>query len=179
MIVSALYAFSLQGKSYFLTSPWLIDSTASNHMTRNLEALHNVHKYDGEQHIQITSGSVLPIIVVGNLDSWFIQVSASPSLSTNLIYVGQLVEDNCAIHFDLMVVSHDQESGEVIVIRPKVGHLFSIQSSFFLHSIYVSWSIAKNNYFWHKILGHPNSIILIHLKHGSLSNTNEFSRNVF
>ncbi|KAJ0082875.1 hypothetical protein Patl1_11567 [Pistacia atlantica] len=33
MIISALSAFGLQGKTHLLTSPWLIDSVASNHMT--------------------------------------------------------------------------------------------------------------------------------------------------
>jgi len=38
-------------------------------------------------------------------------------------------------------------------------------------------AIANNNrHFWHKKLGHPNSVILTHLtKHGYLSNTNGVS----
>ena len=51
MIVSALSALGLQGKKHHLPSPWLIESAASNHMTGSLVALHNVCKYDGEQHI--------------------------------------------------------------------------------------------------------------------------------
>jgi hypothetical protein len=46
------------------------------------------------------------------------------------------------------------------------------------HSISVGCSVIANNnsQFWHKKLGHPNTIILKHLmKHGYLSNTNEFS----
>jgi len=39
------------------------------------------------------------------------------------------------------------------------------------------FAITNNNsQFWHKKLGHPNSVILTHLmKHGYLNNTNEFS----
>ncbi len=52
MIISTLSALGLQGKKHLITSPWLIDSAASNHMIGNLTALHDVCKYDGEQHIQ-------------------------------------------------------------------------------------------------------------------------------
>ena len=92
MIVSALSALGLQGKKHLLPSPWLIDSAASNHITGTPAALHNVRKYDGEQHIQIADGSTLPITAVGNLGSSFTNVFVSPDLSANLISVGQLVE---------------------------------------------------------------------------------------
>ncbi|KAJ0019968.1 hypothetical protein Pint_31293 [Pistacia integerrima] len=51
MIIFALSALGLQGKAHLLTSPWLIDSAASNHMTGSSAALQDVRKYDGEQHI--------------------------------------------------------------------------------------------------------------------------------
>jgi len=46
MIISALSALGLQGKPHFPTSPWLIDSAASNHMTGSPATLH-----DGKQHV--------------------------------------------------------------------------------------------------------------------------------
>ncbi|KAK0606527.1 hypothetical protein LWI29_000191 [Acer saccharum] len=100
MIVSALSALGLQGKKYLLSSPWLIDSAASNHMTGSPAALQDVRKYDGEQHIQIADGNTLPITAVGNLGSSFTNVFVSPALSANLISVGQLVEENFSLHFD-------------------------------------------------------------------------------
>ncbi|KAJ0088753.1 hypothetical protein Patl1_32353 [Pistacia atlantica] len=86
MIISALSALGLQGKTHLLTSPWLIDSAASNHMTGSLTALQDVRKYDGEQHIQIADGSTLPIIAVGNLGSSFTNVFVSPDLSQSHFY---------------------------------------------------------------------------------------------
>jgi hypothetical protein len=41
MIISALSTLGLQSKKNLLTSPWLIDSMASNHMTGSLAALHD------------------------------------------------------------------------------------------------------------------------------------------
>lgn len=179
MIISALSALGLQGKTHLLTSPWLIDSAASNHMTGSSAALQDVRKYDGQQHIQIADGSTLPITAVGNLGSSFTNVFVSPDLSANLISVGQLVEDNCSIHFDRSGCRvQDQASGQEIAKGPKMGRLFPLQSFSIPRSISVGCSaIANNNsHVWHKKLGHPNSVILTHLmKHGYLNNTNEFS----
>ncbi|KAJ0042058.1 hypothetical protein Pint_19025 [Pistacia integerrima] len=117
----------LFSKTHLLTSPWLIDSVASNHMTGNSAALQDVCKYDGEQHIQITDDSTLPITTVGNLGSYFTNVFVSLDLSANLIVVGQLVEDNCSIHFDRSGCHvQDQASRQEIVKGPKVGRLFPL-----------------------------------------------------
>lgn len=103
----------------------------------------------------------------------------SPDLSANLISVGRLVEENCSLHFDCSGCRlQDQASGQEIAKGPKVGRLFSLLLFSIPCSISVGCSaIANNNsHFWHKKLGHPNSVILTHLmKHGYLSNTNEFS----
>lgn len=100
MIVSALSALGLQGKTQLLPSSWLIDSAASNHMNGNSEALQDVCKYDGEQNIQITDGHTIPITAISNLGPAFTNVFVSPDLSNNLIFVGQLVENNYSLHFD-------------------------------------------------------------------------------
>jgi hypothetical protein len=122
--------------------------------------------------------STLPINAVGNLGSSFTNVFVSPALSANLIYVGQLVEENCSLHFDHSGCRvQDQASGQEIAKGPKVGCLFPLQLFSIPRSISIGCStIANNSHFWHKKLGHPNSVILTHLmKHGYLSNTNAFS----
>jgi hypothetical protein len=100
MIVSALSALGLQGKTQLLPPPWLIDYAASNHMTDNSKALQDVCKYDGEQNIQIADGRTIPITAIGNLSLAFTNVFVSPDLSANLISVGQLVENDYSLHFD-------------------------------------------------------------------------------
>jgi hypothetical protein len=177
MIISALSAISLQGKPHFIPSPWLIDSAASNHMTGSSEALHDVRKYDGKHHILIADGSTLPITAVGSLGSSFTNVFVSPDLSANLISVGQLVEENCSIHFDRSgCCVQDQVSGQEIAKGPKVGRLFPLQSFSIPRSLSIGCFAITNSHLWHKKLGHPNSVILTHLmKHGYLNNTNEFS----
>ena len=81
----------------------IIDSAASNHMT----------------------GSTLSITAVGNWGSSFTNVFVSPDLSANLIYVGQLVEENCSLHFDRSGCRvQDKVLGQEIAKGPKVGRLF-------------------------------------------------------
>ena len=124
MIVSAFTVLGLQG-IIPTSATWLVDSTASNHMTDSTTDLHDVHEYDGTQSIQIANGSTLPITAVGDLGPSFKDVFVSPELSTSLISVGQLVDDNCDVHFshgDCIV--QDQVSGMVIAKGPKVGRLF-------------------------------------------------------
>jgi hypothetical protein len=102
----------------------------------------------------------------------------SLDLSNNLNSVGQLVKETCSLHFDRFGCRvQDQASGQDIAKGPKMGCIFPLQSFSIPRSISVGCSaIANNNrHFWHKILGHPNFVILTHLmKHGYLSNTNAF-----
>jgi hypothetical protein len=43
---------------------------------------------------------VFPITTVGNLGSSFTNVFVSPNISANLVSAGQLVKENCSLHFD-------------------------------------------------------------------------------
>lgn len=147
-------------------------------MTGSPASLHNVYKYDGEQHIQIADGNTLPITAVENLGSSFTNVFVSPDLFANLISIGQIVEENCSLFDGSSCCVQDQASGQEIAKRPKVGHIFPLQSFSILRSLFVGCSAIANNksHFWHKKLGHPNFVILAHrMKHGYLSKINAFS----
>ncbi|CAJ2672130.1 unnamed protein product [Trifolium pratense] len=99
MVLYALSALGIQGKSSNVSRPWFLDSGASNHMTRSSEYLHNLHSYHGNQNIQITDGNALSITNVGDLNSDFRDVLVSPGLASNLLSVGQLVDNNCNVNF--------------------------------------------------------------------------------
>ena len=121
MIISALSALGLQGNG-FLSPSWIIDSGASNHMTGSSNTTHsNVRTYTGSGHIQIANDSQLPIHVIGDVNSTVRDVFVSPQLSTSLISVKQLVDNNCDVHFsrDGCLVQ-DQVSGKRLAKRPKV-----------------------------------------------------------
>jgi len=138
MIIYAFSALGISSKKNKLNFPldsthnkqWLMDSAASNHMTSSENGLYNVRKYMGNQHINVKNGDNLPILSIGNLGSYFKNNFMSPKLSTSLLSVGQMVENNCEIHFDRHgCCVQDQVSGKVIVKGSKVGRLFPIQFS--------------------------------------------------
>jgi hypothetical protein len=99
MIMSTFSALGLHGNGTTSYKSWLIDSAASNHMTKSSDILCNVRPYHGSSHIQVANGSHLAIDEVGDINPSLKVVYISPGLSNSLISVGQLVENNCDVHF--------------------------------------------------------------------------------
>jgi len=123
MIMSAFSALGLQGTTSLKS--WLIDSAASNHMTKSSDALGNVRSYHGSSQIQVANRSHLVINEIGDINPSFKDVYVSPGLSNNLILVGQLVEKNCDVHFSRNgCLVQDQVSRKILAKGPKVGRLF-------------------------------------------------------
>ena len=130
MILFAFTAFGLSGNHKVSSKPWYFDSGASNQMTNTVVPLSNIRNYDGNLKINTADGNSLPISAVGDLSSSLTDVFVSPDLSTNLISVGQLVDNNCNIHFSRSSsVVQDQVSGQIITKGPKVGQLFPLHVS--------------------------------------------------
>jgi hypothetical protein len=99
MIISAFSALGLSCKNLSTSSPWYFDFTASNHMTNNVTSLTNVNEYFGNLKIHTADGSHLPIMTTGDVSSSLTDVFVSPGLTTNLVSVGQLVENDCKLEF--------------------------------------------------------------------------------
>jgi len=74
--------------------------------------MHNICKYKGEQHIQITNDSAIPITEIGTLRSSFNNVFASTDLSTNLIYVANLLIIIVKFTLIMMIVVRKSSVGE-------------------------------------------------------------------
>lgn len=181
MIVSALSAMGLSGKPLMQSAPWYFDSGASQHMTNNVDMLTNINKYHGNQKIHTADGNSLPIMASGDVSSSITDVLVSPKLSTNLVSVGQLVDNNCKVEFSKSgCLVQDQHSGRMIARGPKEGRLFPIHFPF---SPQLSQPIICNSAFvdhhaWHKRLGHPNNNVLrVLLQSGSLGNKGSSSLN--
>ena len=68
-------------------------------MTSFSDTLSNVHIYHGATNIQIANGTQLPIHAIGDINSSVKNVFVSPELSTSLISVGQLVDNNYDVRF--------------------------------------------------------------------------------
>ena len=136
-------------------------------MTNTVVPLSNIRNYDGNLKINTADGSSLPISAVGDLSSSLTNVFVSPNLSTNLISVGQLVDNNCNVHFSHSgCVVHDQVLGQMIAKGPKVGRLFPLHvspSTFIPSFPLLSFAcnvVGYGNKMWHRRLGHLNSDVL-------------------
>ena len=163
----AFTAFGLSSNHKVSSKPWYFDSGAFNHMTNTVVPLSNIRNYDGNLKINTADGSSLPISVVGDLSSSLTNVFMSPNLSTNLISVGQLVDNNCNVHFSRSgCVVQDQVSGQMIAKGPKVGRLFllHVSPSTFIPSFpllsFACNVVGFGNKMCHRRLGHPNSDVL-------------------
>lgn len=99
MIITAFSTLGLHGQGKIVSPSWFIDSGTSNHMTGSPNWLHDLWKYTGKQQIQIVNGSNLPITAIGHIGPFFRYVFVSPGLSTTLISVEQLVDNNCNVNF--------------------------------------------------------------------------------
>jgi hypothetical protein len=127
MIVSAFSALSFQ---FTGSSSWILDSSASNHMTNSLHGLSNVREYYGSSDIQTANDSVLLIVAFGDICISFKDVLVSSKLSMNLAFVGQLDDQNYDVHTLLMVVVLCKIKctlGQLIAKGPKHGCLFYLQ----------------------------------------------------
>ncbi|KAH0641891.1 hypothetical protein KY285_032759 [Solanum tuberosum] len=132
MIVSAFSALGLQGNDV-TSNFWIVDSGASNHMTNSTSILKDVRKYQGPSQIHIANGSNLPITKVGDITPTFKNVFVSPKLSTSLISVGQLVDNNCDVNFSRNgCLVQDQVSGTIIAKGPKLDDCFLYAFPFLL-----------------------------------------------
>ncbi|KAG6474325.1 hypothetical protein ZIOFF_068251 [Zingiber officinale] len=79
MIVQAFSALGLQAD--YVSTSWIVDFGASNHMTNSSHGLSNNREYCSSSSIQIANGSDLPIAAVGDVSSSFKDVFVSPNLS--------------------------------------------------------------------------------------------------
>lgn len=85
----ALSTLGIQGKFSRVSYQWFLDSGASIHMMGSFENLHNVNSYNGTQKIQM-----VVIFDIGDLNPNFRNVLVSPGVASNLLLVGQLVDNN-------------------------------------------------------------------------------------
>ncbi|BAT84177.1 hypothetical protein VIGAN_04147100, partial [Vigna angularis var. angularis] len=91
-------------------------------MTNSDVSLTTVKTYDGNHQIQRVDGTSLHISVIGDISPSLPNVFVSPNLSTNLIFVGQLVAHDYNVHFSRFgCIVRDQVSEKIILKGPKVG----------------------------------------------------------
>ena len=113
---------------------------------------------------QTANGGIVPITAFRDIPGPIPlkSVFLCPNLTSNLLSVGQLVENNCNISFSSSgCVVQDQMSGKEIARGPKCGRLFPLDFSKIPRTRFANdvfcFSIRDNYQLWHNRLGHPNS----------------------
>ena len=104
IIIVAFFALGLLGKPFSSFTLWYFDFNASNHMTNSFESLKNVTRYSGNLQIHIVDGNGLPIIAIHDISSSLTNCFVFPGLTSNLISIGQLVDNDCKVAFSQNLV---------------------------------------------------------------------------
>ena len=130
ILQSAFSALGLTGKTP-TSQLWYVDSGASNRMTFSSSILTDIQPYHGNSKIHTADGVSLPIESIGKFSHSLPlnQVFYSPQLSSKLLFVGQLIDNNCMVSFSQFgCVVQDQVLGKVLVGGPKCRRLFPLIS---------------------------------------------------
>lgn len=101
MILNAFFALGVLGKNKIVPCVWYLESGASNLMMFSLANLNHITKYNGNLQVQTANDENLPIPVIGDVSNpiHLKHVFPSPHFTTNLLSMGQLVENNCDVLF--------------------------------------------------------------------------------
>lgn len=181
MIQSALSAMGISGTQSSKT--WYLDSGATNHMTSSSKIFSSLSPYCGQSGVCMADGNSLPIKGMGNIQSKTLHLSNVfhvPQLSTNLISVGQLVDNHCNVILSPSGCTiQDLRSGKVIGRGTRHGRLFTVDHILPAPSAFsASHEVVSDKWLlWHRRLGHPHSNkLLLMLKHGLLTHSSEIPR---
>ncbi|KAH7545439.1 hypothetical protein FEM48_Zijuj01G0094100 [Ziziphus jujuba var. spinosa] len=130
-----------------------IDSGASNHMVSSPKSLVNVKPSLGNLEIQTANGDKLPVKAIGDIPHSLPlnNVFLVPHLTSNLLSVGQLVDENCKVSFSPYgCIVQYQITGKVIGMGPKCGRLFPLRLSVYpnnksLFSLFSPVSLSQSS----------------------------------
>ena len=172
-VIQALQA-STTGNNGIRNS-WILDSSATHHMTGNLDILHHLSPNSTFDNILAANGQSLSVKKIGNItitpfDSAPLHLSNVlyiPDLCANLISVGQLVKQNCLVSFSASgCIIQNLRTGKIIGKGRRNGELFALdfeQSSnpsicFLAPSSHEKQVANKLSQLWHCRLGHPHAL---------------------
>ena len=156
-----------------LSSIWIIDSGATDHMTSNSNFFSNHTTLSGWPKVKVDDGTLSSIISQGLASitpSLTLQnVLHVPNLSYNLLSVSKITKDfNCFVTFTpSCCVFQDQISGRMIEHGERKGGLYYLNTQWKICDSIPQALITTNNtskvdqiWLWHKRLRHPPFFVL-------------------
>lgn len=159
------------GKKYHKKNGWYIDSGCSNHMTYDVNKLHDYKKAKSNLKIRVANGEEIPVEGRRNAVP---QVSESsnftlknvlhvPSLAMNLISVCDLVEKGFTVNFDKRGCVIQNKNNDAIATRNVVDGIFKLNESK-ANVVNVTLSNKPLINLWHRRLAHLSKNYLLILK---------------
>ena len=159
-----LYALSCRFKS----TPWIINSGASDHMTNSSYIFESYSPCAGNNKVRIADGNFSHIAekglikIYGEID--LIYVLHVPKLACSLFSVSKLSKDSncCVIFYESHYVFEDRSLGEMIGSARMINGLYYFEGNLLSNKIaqglssISSLSVRDQIMVWHCRLGHPS-----------------------
>ena len=148
---------------------WYVDSGASNHMTGHGEWFKDMQNLERPGYVETGDDTAHPFKHTGNVPltmhdgkvKYLADVLHVPSITKNLVSVGQMVEQNLQVRFNPagLFIEEYKEDGRLIAQGKKVGRMFTldvdvpeVKAAMFAQGTGVVADIE----IWHKRIGHVN-----------------------
>ncbi|KAG8488956.1 hypothetical protein CXB51_016958 [Gossypium anomalum] len=141
-----------------ITTSWILDSGASDHMTGNLSLFHTYLPCHDHSRIRIAGMGTVRLTENFSLD----KVLYVPNLSCNLLSISKLTKDEKVLaEFSAFgCVVQEQESGKMIGTAKVDDGLYVWNKKSSQEGMALSTSKEDSIMLWHRRLGHPNFMYL-------------------
>lgn len=153
------------------TSPWLLDSGATHHISSDLANLSLHQQYNGGEEVIVGNGSGLPIshkgstlLPTSNRSLKLTDVLCVPQIQKNLISIYKLCNTNqvYVLFFPSCFKVRDLKTGDLLLEGRTMNELYEWHVSLPIasthHTAITNLKITSTD--WHARLGHPSHPIL-------------------
>ncbi|KAG8479954.1 hypothetical protein CXB51_025047 [Gossypium anomalum] len=162
----AIHGTALNTTHKPITTSWILDSGASDHMTGNLSLFHTYLPCHDHSRIRIADGSYSLVARMGTVrltENFSLdKVLHVPNLSYNLLSISKLTKDEkVLVEFSALgCVVQEQESGKMIGTAKVDDGLYVWNKNSSQEGMALSTSKEDSIMLWHRRLGHPNFMYL-------------------
>ena len=163
------------------TSPWVLDSGASFHMSSHSSTLSSLRSLDSPVHVFTADGTPLSVVSRGNLTTPYYvpDVAHVPRLTMQILSGGQIVDSGCRVILDFDTCSVlDRHTGALLGAGPRRRDSQGLWELDWLHVPSAATTIASPSASvasatgsfqqWHHRLGHLCGSRLSSLVHRGL-----------